>query len=167
MLAARSSKVAAMSTFLVRDPVPNDYPEWRALFEGYNAFYGREGPTALNPEIIDTTWKRIHDSAEPVHALVAEGNGELLGIVHFLYHRSTLAVAPICYLQDLFTSKEARGRGVARALIEAVYERAQRAGAYRVYWQTQESNATARQLYDKVAKNSGFIVYRHELPLRH
>ena len=148
---------------LIRDPVPADYPQWKPLFEGYNAFYGREGPTALDPKIMDTTWKRIHDPAEPVHALVAEEGGKLVGIVHFLYHRSTLAIAPICYLQDLFTAPEARGRGVARALIEAVYERARGAGAFRVYWQTQASNATARRLYDQVAEHVGFIVYRHEL----
>jgi len=153
-----------MTTFFVRDPTPADYSQWKPLFEGYNAFYGRAGPTALPGEIVDMTWKRIHDPEEPVHALVAEEEGRLLGMTHYLYHRSTIAIAQICYLQDLFTVPEARGRGIAKALIEAVYERAQRAGAFRVYWQTHESNATAQRLYDQVAERSGFIVYRHPVP---
>ena len=152
-----------MPTFILRDPTPADFPQWKSLFDGYNAFYGREGPTALPLEVTETTWKRIHDPQEPVHALVAEQGGKLLGLTHFLYHRSTLAVQQICYLQDLFTAPEARGVGVGRALIEAVYERARQAGAFRVYWQTHETNATARKLYDQVAERSGFIVYRHPL----
>jgi GNAT superfamily N-acetyltransferase len=113
--------------------------------------------------VTDTTWDRLHDPAEPVHALMAESGDGLLGFVHFLYHRSTWTVGPYCYLQDLFTAEAARGRGVARALIEAVYAQAQQAGASRVYWLTHESNETARALYDKVAARSGFIQYRHLL----
>jgi GNAT superfamily N-acetyltransferase len=95
-----------------------------------------------------------------VHALVAESNGKLIGLTHYLFHRSTTAIAPNCYLQDLFTAEDARGKGVARALINAVYDRAKLAGAARVYWQTHETNVTAMQLYDKVAERSGFVVYR-------
>jgi GNAT superfamily N-acetyltransferase len=91
---------------------------------------------------------------------VADDNGQLLGLTHFLYHRSTTSIAPTCYLQDLFASAAARGRGVGRALIEGVYARAQQAGASRVYWQTHETNATAMQLYDRIAERSGFLVYR-------
>jgi GNAT superfamily N-acetyltransferase len=152
-----------MPTFILRDPTPADFPQWKSLFDGYNAFYGREGPTALEPAVVETTWKRIHDPHEPVHALVAEQGAKLVGLTHFLYHRTTLAIQHTCYLQDLFTTPEARGQGVARALIEAVYERARQAGAARVYWQTHETNATARKLYDQVAERSGFIVYRHPL----
>ena len=152
-----------MPTFTLREPTPTDFPEWKSLFDGYNAFYGREGPTALEPAVIEMTWKRIHDPNEPVHALVAEEGGKLVGLTHFLYHRTTLAVALTCYLQDLFTVPEARGRGIARALIEAVYERARKAGAARVYWQTHETNTTAQRLYDRVAERSGFIVYRHAI----
>ncbi|HLX17324.1 MAG TPA: GNAT family N-acetyltransferase, partial [Bradyrhizobium sp.] len=76
------------------------------------------------------------DAYEPVHALVAESGGRLLGLTHYLFHRSTTAIAPVCYLQDLFTDNAARGKGVGRALIEGVYEQAKRAGAPRVYWQT-------------------------------
>src|SRR6266702_7373293 len=85
---------------------------------------------------------------------------ELLGLTQYLYHRSTTSIEPTCYLQDLFTSEAARGRGVGRALINGVYERAKLGGSSRVYWQTHETNRTAMQLYDKVADRSGFIVYR-------
>jgi GNAT superfamily N-acetyltransferase len=140
-----------------------DHAAWRALFEGYNAFYGREGPTALAEEIHQATWARIFDPTEPVHAFVAERDGRLIGLVHYLFHRSTTMLAPICYLQDLFTSDEARGGGVGRALIEAVYDAARTAGSSRVYWQTHETNATAMRLYDQVADKSGFLVYRKDV----
>ena len=99
-------------------------------------------------------------SCEPVHALVAEGEGRLLGLVHYLFHRATASVEPTCYLSDLFTNEAARGKGVGRALIETVYRRAGAAGSSRVYWQTHETNHTAMQLYDHVAERSGFVVYR-------
>ena len=105
------------------------------------------------------TWARFFDAYEPVHALVADSGGQLLGLVHYLYHRSTTAISPNCYLQDLFTNAAARGKGVGRALINGVYERARIAGSPRVYWQTHNTNHTAMQLYDKVAQNSGFVVY--------
>lgn len=137
-----------------------DYPAWKPLWDGYNAFYGRAGETALAPEITQMTWSRFFDPYEPMHAIVAERDGALLGLVHFLYHRSTTAIAPSCYLQDLFTTESARGLGVGRALIHAVYEHAKAEGIPRVYWQTHETNATAMQLYDKIADKSGFVVYR-------
>lgn len=145
----------------VRSARRDDFPAWKELWDGYNAFYGRSGGTALPLEVIQTTWARFFDEYEPMHALVAESDGQLLGLTHFLYHRSTIQVNPTCYLQDLFTTQAARGRGVGRALIEAVYQRAQAAGAGRVYWQTHETNTVAMQLYDKVAQKSGFLVYRH------
>jgi GNAT superfamily N-acetyltransferase len=143
----------------VRPVAREDYDRWLPLWDGYNAFYGRSGATALDPAITTTTWQRFFDADEPVHALVAEQDGELIGLTHYLFHRSTTAIAPTCYLQDLFTSSAARGRGVGRALIEAVYARAQAAGSPRVYWQTHETNATAMRLYDQVADRSGFLVY--------
>src|SRR5512140_2759981 len=106
---------------LVRAVRPDDYAQWTPLWDGYNAHYGRSGPTALAPEITQTTWRRFFDAYEPVHALVAEQSGQLLGLVHYLFHRSTTQVAPMCYLEDLFTAQEARGRGVGHALIAAVY----------------------------------------------
>ena len=137
----------------------DDFPAWLELWEGYNAFYGRLGKTALPSEVTRMTWSRFFDAYEPVHALVAEEAGALLGLVHFLYHRSTTDIAPICYLQDLFTAPNARGKGIGRALILRVYEHAQTAGAPEVYWQTHETNVAAMKLYDKVAAKSGFLVY--------
>jgi GNAT superfamily N-acetyltransferase len=146
--------------FLVRPVETTDFDSWRVLWDGYNAFYGRKGETALREEITRTTWGRFFDAYEPIHALVAEQEGQLLGLVHYIFHRSTIAPTTNCYLQDLFTLESARGQGVGRALIEEVYRRAQVAGSSRVYWHTHETNATAMQLYDKVAEKSGFVVYR-------
>lgn len=100
------------------------------------------------------------DADEPVHGLVAETAGKLVGLAHYLFHRSTIQIAATCYLQDLFTTEAARGNGVGEALIESVYQQARRAGSGRVYWQTHETNHVAMRLYDKVAERSGFIVYR-------
>ena len=149
-----------MNAPLVRPVVRADYDQWLPLWDGYNAFYGRHGATALDPAITATTWERFFNEGEPVRALVAELGGRLVGLTHYLFHRSTTAIAPICYLQDLFTSETARGHGVGRALIEGVYARAREAGASRVYWQTHETNTTAMRLYDGVAERSGFLVYR-------
>jgi GNAT superfamily N-acetyltransferase len=148
-----------MAELIVRAVRPQDYEQWLPLWDGYNAFYERAGPTGLPIEITRATWQRFFDAYEPLHALVAEQDGQLIGLVHYLYHRTTTAVAPLCYLNDLFTSEAARGKGVGRALIEAVYEEARKAGSPRVYWLTHETNATARRLYDQVAINRGFIVY--------
>ena len=144
----------------VRFVVREDYEQWLPLWDGYNAFYGRSGATALSPEITRMTWARFFDAYEPVHGLVAESDGQLLGLTHYLFHRSTTAIDPVCYLQDLFTNNAARGRGIGRALINRVYEQARLAGSSPVYWQTHQTNLTAMQLYDKVAERSGFVVYR-------
>jgi len=146
----------------IRFVTRRDYEQWLPLWDGYNAFYGRSGPTALSPDITAMTWSRFFDAYEPMHALVAECDGKLLGLTHYLFHRSTIAIAPNCYLQDLFTSEAARGQGVGRALINGVYEQARSAGSPRVYWLTHQTNHTARQLYDKVAEDSGFVVYRKQ-----
>lgn len=135
---------------------PNDFSGWLPLWEGYNAFYKRSLPM----EVSENTWKRFLDPHEQMFALVAEKDGQILGLVHFLYHRNTAMLNDVCYLQDLFTVEAARGQGIARALIMAVYEKAKDAGSTRVYWQTHETNEVAMALYDKVADKSGFIVYR-------
>ena len=150
-------------TITVRAVARDDYDDWLPLWLGYNAFYGRIGETALPPDITAATWSRFFDAYEPVHALVAEADGALLGLVHFLYHRSTTMIEPNCYLQDLFTAEAVRGRGIGRALIEAVYARARADGLSRVYWLTHETNRTAMKLYDQVAENSGFVMYRKAL----
>lgn len=146
--------------FLVRPLKRQDYEQWLVLWEGYNRFYGRFDATALPTAITQMTWERFFDAYEPVHALVAEKDGQLLGLTHYLFHRSTTAIEPSCYLQDLFTVEAARGLGVGSALIESVYAEARQAGSPRVYWQTHETNATAMRVYDKVAERSGFVVYR-------
>ena len=122
----------------------------------------RQGATALAPAITTTTWQRFLDPAEPVFALVAEADGQLLGLVHYLFHRSTTRIEPTCYLQDLYTRESARGRGVGRALIQGVYAAAAAAGVSRVYWQTHATNAAGRRLYDTVATHAGFIVSSHD-----
>jgi len=144
----------------IRVAAAQDFAQWKPLWDGYNAFYGRSGPTAVSPELTRVTWSRFFDDREPMHALVAERAGQLLGLAHFLFHRSTTQLALTCYLQDLFTTQDARGQGVGRALIHAVYDRARAAGSERVYWHTQETNTVAMKLYDAVAEKSGFVVYR-------
>jgi GNAT superfamily N-acetyltransferase len=128
---------------------------WEPLWKGYQTFY----EVALSDEITTTTWSRLHDPAEPMFVLGAYLGGKLVGIAHSLYHRSCWTIGNYCYLQDLFVAEEARGHGIGRALIEAVASEARAAGASRVYWLTQEGNTTARALYDRVAKRSGFIQY--------
>ena len=105
----------------IRPVRKEDFPAWLKLWDGYNSFYGRSGETALASAVTSMTWSRFFDAYEPVHALVAEQDGALLGLVHFLYHRSTTAIGLSCYLQDLFTVEDARGLGVGRALIEIGY----------------------------------------------
>ena len=148
---------------LIRPAEREDFDEWLALWDGYNEFYGRVGPTALPNEITETTWERFFDPDEPMHGLVAESGGRLVGLAHYLFHRSTTLIAPICYLQDLFTAEPVRGSGIGRRLIERVADEARAAGSPRVYWQTHESNETARRLYDQIAEYSGFLVYRIQL----
>ena len=150
-------------TLVIRDVRDSDFAPWQELWAGYNAFYERTGPTAVPDHVTRTTWARFFDAYEPMHALVAELDGQLVGLVHYLYHRNTVMLGPTCYLQDLFTAPNARGHGVGRALIEAVYDRARTAGSTRVYWQTHETNLTAQRLYDAVADRSGFIVFRKDV----
>lgn len=143
--------------FSIRPINQSDYDQWLILWKGYNLFYDRD---SLPNEITQTTWLRFFDNNEPVYALVAEQNETLLGLVHYLFHRSTTQINYNCYLQDLFTNEKARNQGVGKALISAVYEKAEEHCSKIVYWQTQETNTTARKLYDKVADKSGFIIYR-------
>ncbi|MEA2832939.1 MAG: hypothetical protein QOG66_1141 [Methylobacteriaceae bacterium] len=145
-----------MTEIAIRPLARKDRAQWQPLWQGYLAFYKASVPH----EVTDLTFARFLDEAEPMHALIAERDGKIVGIVHYIFHRSTWTEGPYCYLQDLFTVEHARGGGVGRKLIEAVYERAKAQGASRVYWLTQEGNATARALYDKLAERSGFIQYR-------
>lgn len=141
---------------IIRDLRASDREQWDALWAGYLSFYESQ----LSPEVSDATFARLLDPSEPMFCLVAEEEGTLLGIVHCVLHRGTWAIENFCYLEDLFTAPAARKRGVGRALIEAVYARADELNCSRVYWLTHESNAVGRSLYDKVARNLGFIHYR-------
>jgi GNAT superfamily N-acetyltransferase len=146
------------ATLSIGPLVPADRPDWQVLFAGYNEFYGRTMPE----EFFEHSWTEFL-AGERIHALGARLDGKLVGIAHFLTHASTTS-ADSCYLQDLFTAPEARGRGAARALIAAVTEWARGNNCGRVYWSTHESNSTARRLYDQVAENRGFILYTIPLP---
>jgi GNAT superfamily N-acetyltransferase len=134
----------------------NERAAWEPLWNGYLAFY----KATLAPGASDVAWARFHDPNEPMFVLGAYVDGQLTGIVHYLFHRSTWTPGNYCYLQDLFVDDSARGLGLGRALIEAVYEKAKAAGASRVHWLTQNGNAQARILYDQVADNPGFMQYR-------
>lgn len=148
---------------LVRPAVPGDFEAWLPLWDGYNAFYGRTGETALAAEVTADRWMAFMSRDHQMWALVAESEGRLIGIAHYLFHPSTSALAPACYLQDLFTREAERGRGVASALIEAVSAKAAEAGSTSVYWQTHRANSSARRLYDRLAAQSDFIIYRRAL----
>ena len=137
---------------------PTDRADWQRLFAEYNEFYGRTMPD----EFFDAAWPRFV-ADEQVHALGAKIDGKLVGIAHFLTHASTTALDS-CYLQDLYTADEARGRGAARALIAAVTDWAQTHNCARVYWSTHQDNHRARRLYDQLAENRGFILYTIQLP---
>ena len=147
----------------IRPIEPTDLAAWQPLWDGYNAFYGRAGATALPSHITQATWQRFFDPAEPMFGLVAERAGQLVGLTHYLMHRSTTRLEMTCYLQDLFIADAQRGQGVGRALIEGVCSAARAAGVHRVYWQTHQSNAAGRLLYDKVATHAGFIVYQRDV----
>lgn len=129
---------------------------WEPLWQGYLDFY----EAGVTPDNNDVLWRRIHDPVEPVFALGAWRGGRLIGIAHYIFHRSCWTVGDYCYLQDLFVVREERGGGAGRALIAAVEQDARARGASRIHWLTKEDNRSARALYDKVAQRSGFIQYR-------
>ena len=143
-------------TTTIRPLAPQDKAQWSALWTDYLAFY----ETSLAPEVFDTTFARLTDPARAhQNAFVAEREGRLIGLVHYIYHAHNWRLEDVCYLQDLFVTPEARGTGAARALIEAVYAAADANGTPSVYWLTQDFNATARRRYDRVAKVTPFIRY--------
>lgn len=145
------------ATVRIRAATRADREQWLPLWQGYQAFYEVD----LGEAVTALTWERFHDPAEPMHCAVAEGTGgRLVGLVHYIFHRSCWMANPSCYLQDLFAAPHMRGRGVGRALIEHVYARAAEAGSTRVWWLTHETNAPAMLLYDRIAQKSGFVQYR-------
>jgi GNAT superfamily N-acetyltransferase len=146
-----------MSAVTVRPLARSDHAEWHRLWTAYLAFY----ETTLPKEVYASTWERMFDDGkyEP-SGMIAEVDGKAVGLVHYIYHRTCWAVADNCYLQDLYADPHVRGSGVGRALIEAVYAKADEAGAANVYWTTQHFNENARKLYDRIAKLTPFIKYQ-------
>jgi len=140
----------------IRPVEPADFDAWMPLWRGYQMFYEVD----IAPETSRVTWDRFLDPREPMSAALAFAGDEAIGLVHWIMHRSCWTVGDYCYLQDLFVDKSMRGKRIGRQLIEYVYEAAAAAKCSRVWWLTQESNATARLLYDRIADRSGFIQYR-------
>lgn len=153
----------AKTPVLVRPAAPGDLDSWLPLWNGYNAFYGREGATALPAAVTADRWANFLAPDVAMWSLVASLGDRLVGLANYLFHPSTTDLAPSCYLQDLFTASEHRGAGVGAALIEGVAARARLAGSTSLYWQTHHTNATAMRLYDRVAARSEFVIYQRPL----
>lgn len=145
-----------MTDITIRPLQLADHAEWRRLWTAYLDFYN----TVLPKNIYELAWKRLFTDGEfEPKGLIAIVDGKAVGLTHYLYHRSGWSEANNCYLQDLFADPTARGKGVGAALIEAVKQEAAKLGVTNVYWMTHETNATARKLYDRVARRTGFIEY--------
>lgn len=143
---------------VIRELHPQDRAQWDVLWRGYLDFYRK----ALEPAITELTWNRLVNANEQPYGFVAQDDARLVGFVHYHFHLSTWAAAGYCYLEDLFVDPAYRGRGAGRALIQAVYDAADRRGVTRVYWHTETTNDRARALYDKVATLAPFVQYRRE-----
>jgi len=151
--------MADKASFDVRRIRPEDRGEWLPMWHAFFAFHGRE----ISDAVTAATFGRLCDPAQPMHAFVADGRDGLAGFVTFIFHLDTVTVGPVCYLKNLFTCPDARGRGIGRALIYAVYEAAEQAAAERVTWLVHEGNTAAMRLYDEVATRTGFVQYRKDL----
>ncbi|MEM8664947.1 MAG: GNAT family N-acetyltransferase [Pseudomonadota bacterium] len=149
-----------MSDLLVRALAAQDEPRWRELWTGYLEYY----ESTVSEAVYKETFRRLltEDDSLP-RALVAERDGVLVGLVHYILHPHCWRVERVCYLQDLYADPQVRGEGVGRALIEAVYAAADAVGAPSVYWLTQDFNTTARQLYDRIGTVTPFIKYQRPL----
>ena len=147
------------SSIQIKPATANDHDAWMPLWQAYLTFY----KTELPDEISQSTWKRFLDPAEPSHLALAWQDGKAVGMVQTVYHRSNWSIGNSCYLQDLYVSLELRGTGVGRQLIEYVYATARADGCAKVHWLTQETNATAIRLYERIAERPGFIQFRKVL----
>ncbi|ASW05257.1 MULTISPECIES: GNAT family N-acetyltransferase [unclassified Rhizobium] len=143
-------------TVTIRAARPGDEARWRALWDGYLAFYG----VTVAPDITDATWRRVFDPASAIFMRVAEVDGEVKGFTLSLTHEGTWVRAPDCYLEDLFVDESARGHGVGRALLDDLVALCKKNGWARLYWHTEEGNTTARKLYDTYVESDGHIRYR-------
>ncbi|ROL73636.1 GNAT family N-acetyltransferase [Pseudomonas chlororaphis] len=148
-----------MSQIQIRPVTPADHAAWLPLWQAYLRFYNTELPEAVT----QSTWQRLLDASEPTHAALAWDGEQAVGLVHFIYHRSNWSIENSCYLQDLLVAPEQRGTGVGRQLIEFVYAQAKADGCCKVHWLTHETNATAIQLYERIAERPGFIQFRKSL----
>ncbi|MCU1500047.1 MAG: family acetyltransferase [Acidimicrobiales bacterium] len=149
-------------TFTIRPLEPRDREAWDPLWAAYLVFYD----TVLEPAVTEMVWTRLADDRQPVHAFGAFASSDpssLVGFAHYLFHPATWTLTTYCYLEDLFTAPEARGQGVGRALVAATEAAARAAGSSKLYWHTDTTNATARALYDQVARHDGVIVYERDL----
>ncbi len=146
-------------TFQIRPVEPRDKTEWEILFNGYIDFY----KTELSEELIQLAWARLLDPDFNSYGLVAEAENEVLGIAHYSFQPSTWALKNYCYLEDLFVSPGTRGLGLGRGLIDATIEIALKEGSSRIYWNTDGTNETARELYDTYTQESGKVQYRIQL----
>lgn len=145
-----------MTTIQIRSVTQQDHAAWLPLWQAYLTFYN----TVLPDEVSASTWQRFLDPAEPTNAALAWQDGKAVGMVHFIYHRSNWSIANACYLQDLLVTPEQRGTGVGRLLIEHVYTTAKANSCDKVHWLTHETNATAIQLYERIAERPGYIQFR-------
>lgn len=145
-----------MSDVHIKPVTPDDHAQWLPLWQAYLTFY----KTELADSVSLSTWQRLLDASEPTHAALAWQDGKAVGMVHFIYHRSNWSIHNACYLQDLIVAPEQRGAGVGRLLIEHVYATAKRDGCDKVHWLTHETNATAIQLYERIAERPGYIQFR-------
>ncbi|NNH78858.1 GNAT family N-acetyltransferase [Acinetobacter sp. ANC 5380] len=143
----------------LRKIVEQDYEGWLQLWHGYQEFY----KVNLSPELSQLTFSRLLNENEEMGCFVIEQEQELIGLVHYIFHRSTWTEGDYCYLQDLFVKKDSRSKGLGKQLVEAVYTEAEKQNCSRVYWLTHETNYQARILYDQLADNTGFIQYRKNL----
>jgi GNAT superfamily N-acetyltransferase len=140
----------------IRPLQTSDETEWRRLWTAYLAFY----ETTVPEEVYQTTFARLTSGTiHEYRGFIAELEGKPVGLTHYLFHRHNWSIEDVCYLQDLYADPEVRGKGIGRALIEAVHTEAAKAGAHSVYWTTNQDNVTARQLYDRIAKVTPFIKY--------
>lgn len=141
----------------VRELRQEDYLDWEKLWQAYLSFYR----VTLAEDVTRETWNRLHDDTFDIHGLgAADESDKIIGIVHFLYHPVTWSIAPRCYLEDLYVSEDARGRGAGRTLVEAVYSAARERQADQVYWLTETENLQARELYDRIGELTSFIKYK-------
>jgi GNAT superfamily N-acetyltransferase len=145
-----------VSDVQIQPVTPPDQAQWLPLWQAYLKFY----KTELADSVSQSTWQRLLDANEPTNAALAWKDGKAVGLVHFIYHRSNWSIHNACYLQDLIVAPEQRGTGVGRLLIEHVYATAKQDGCDKVHWLTHETNATAIQLYERIAERPGYIQFR-------